>query len=310
MDSQYLLPSAPPPSPSLSYNESQSPAFIHSESSSDVEDVSSTSLVSPEENSYPSFARPASHFYHDSYLRCRRISSEPLPTRDLILPSLAPGHHRSHSTPSTSRSCIATQAMLQPNERRRKHKTRFRCEECHQTFTAQFSLKRHQQSHSGERGFKCSIPGCGQSFLNNIDCKRHEKNKKCHPNFLQSTNLESHLRTTHTAPSIAQQQMSLHFSSPEKGKAKSTLVPDIGLSPSRVQQHDEFGFTWDNDESEAFRTFDDDPDRRANSVARADAGAHATLPAKSDPATEDNLKGASMSPSNRENMNFIPSWGV
>ncbi|KAI6123610.1 hypothetical protein EV401DRAFT_1273798 [Pisolithus croceorrhizus] len=126
----------------------------------------------------------------------------------------------------------------------------------------------------------------------------------------QSTNLGSNPRTTHTASSTARQQTSLHFSSPEKGKAKSTLVPDIGLSPNRVQQRDDFGFTWDSDESEAFRTFDDGPNRRADTVAGANAGAHPTLPAKPDPAAEDNLKGALTSPSKRENVSLAPSWGV
>ncbi|KAI5980596.1 hypothetical protein EDD15DRAFT_2382142 [Pisolithus albus] len=61
-----------------------------------------------------------------------------------------------------------------------------------------------------------------------------------------------HSRATRTAPSTAGQQTSLHFLFPEKGKATSTLVPDIGLSPIRAHQHD-FDFTWDSDESEAFR---------------------------------------------------------
>ncbi|KAI6125087.1 hypothetical protein EDD16DRAFT_1703427 [Pisolithus croceorrhizus] len=203
MDSQYLLPSPPSPSPSSSYNGSQSPASVHSEFSSDIEYTSLASSATPEENSYPASPCSTGYFGHHPYSRPHHMSSESIAT-SVILPPRVLGHHRSHSTPSTSRSCIATQAMLQANERRRKHEAQFKCDECHQTFTAQFSLKRgsaigpwfvvrsanappgHQHSHTGERRFKCSIPGCGQSFFNNSDCKRHEKSKKRHPNFFQS----------------------------------------------------------------------------------------------------------------------------
>ncbi|KAI6107958.1 hypothetical protein F5141DRAFT_88542 [Pisolithus sp. B1] len=181
MDSQYLLPSPPSPSPSSSYNGSQSPGSVHSEFSSDIEHMSLPSSATPEENSYPASPCSIDYFGHLPYSRPHHMSSESIATSD-ILPPRVLGHHRSRSTPSTSRSCIATQAMLQANERRRKHEAQFRCEECHQTFTAQFSLKRHRQSHTGERRFKCSIPGCDQSFFNNSDCKRHEKSKKRHPN--------------------------------------------------------------------------------------------------------------------------------
>ncbi|KAI6025853.1 hypothetical protein F5J12DRAFT_780637 [Pisolithus orientalis] len=120
---------------------------------------------------------PSSPFLPDDGIH-RHTSTESVATRDLILPPRVPGHHRSHSAPSISRGRIATQAMLDANARRRVHDAQFTCGECHQTFTAQFSLKRHQRSHTGERLFQCSIPGCGQKFYNSSDCKRHEKSKK------------------------------------------------------------------------------------------------------------------------------------
>ncbi|KAI5983334.1 hypothetical protein EDD15DRAFT_2376466 [Pisolithus albus] len=89
----------------------------------------------------------------------------------------------------------------------------------------------------------------------------------------------------------------------QHGKATSTLVPDIGLSPIRAHQHD-FDFTWDSDESEAFRAFGDGPNEGAGTVAKANAGVHAMKP---DPEFEDYLEATLMSPSN---VNIAPSWGV
>ncbi|KAF8558137.1 hypothetical protein OG21DRAFT_1405728, partial [Imleria badia] len=75
---------------------------------------------------------------------------------------------------------VASKAMLEANSRRRRHPAQFQCTDCNQTFTALFSLKRHMQSHSGEKPFACRIPGCAQTFYNSSDCKRHEKSKKRH----------------------------------------------------------------------------------------------------------------------------------
>lgn len=179
VDIRYLAPS---PSPSSSYNGSQSPASVHSEFSSDNDHLSPISSFTTEDSiTYPASPCPSGYHGHHPYPRHRHMSSESVATGDLTLSPRVLGHHRSHSTPSASRPCIATQAMLQANERRRKHEPQFRCDECQQTFTAQFSLKRHRQSHTGERRFMCKIPGCGQTFYNNSDCKRHEKSKKRHP---------------------------------------------------------------------------------------------------------------------------------
>ncbi|KAG2149054.1 uncharacterized protein EDB93DRAFT_357198 [Suillus bovinus] len=96
-----------------------------------------------------------------------------------LQPPDAPRHVRSHSESSMARP-VASPAMLDANQRRRRHQASHKCDECGQTFTAVFSLKRHMQSHSGVRPFVCNIPGCSQAFFNQSDCKRHERSTKRH----------------------------------------------------------------------------------------------------------------------------------
>jgi hypothetical protein len=101
------------------------------------------------------------------------------PTFYLQPPAIGSRHIRSRSESSMVRP-VASPAMLDANQRRRRHEATHRCEECGQTFTAVFSLKRHMQSHTGVRPFVCGIPGCSQAFFNQSDCRRHERSRKRH----------------------------------------------------------------------------------------------------------------------------------
>lgn len=101
------------------------------------------------------------------------------PTFYLQPPAIGTRHIRSRSESSMVRP-VASQAMLVANQRRRRHDATHICDECGQTFTAVFSLKRHMQSHTGVRPFACSIPGCTQAFFNQSDCRRHERSRKRH----------------------------------------------------------------------------------------------------------------------------------
>ncbi|KAF8840226.1 hypothetical protein BDN67DRAFT_968822 [Paxillus ammoniavirescens] len=84
----------------------------------------------------------------------------------LSLPPL-PSSSFSHPGP------VASQTMPGANSRHR-HAAQSSYEECGETFPGFFSLRRHQQLHSGERPYKCRIPGCEAHFPNNKDRKRHE----------------------------------------------------------------------------------------------------------------------------------------
>jgi len=165
-----------PPSPSSSYG-SLSPSPIGHESP-----LSPWSITSPSsEGSLSPMVPPLGLSRRDSSasLRHHHSSSDPSFFGHTLQPPAAARHIRSHSESSMTRP-VASQAMLEANQRRRRHEASHKCDECGQTFTAIFSLRRHAQSHTGVRPFVCSIPGCRQAFFNQSDCRRHEKSTKRH----------------------------------------------------------------------------------------------------------------------------------
>ncbi|KAG9315178.1 hypothetical protein JVU11DRAFT_4305 [Chiua virens] len=165
---------SPAPSPTSSFASSLSPSSLY-----DSLALSDTESFSPYPDT-PDSLWPAHLLNHQSSdsLTLHPSSMGSYSSLDLRRP-------RSKSSPSfcpgpVRSGPVASKAMLEANGRRRRHPAQFVCEECQQTFTALFSLKRHQQSHTGERPHACSIPGCNQRFFNSSDCKRHEKSRKRH----------------------------------------------------------------------------------------------------------------------------------
>lgn len=55
---------------------------------------------------------------------------------------------------------------------------RYICGTCSKAFSRPSSLKIHTYSHTGEKPWKCQIPGCGKTFSVRSNMKRHEKG--CH----------------------------------------------------------------------------------------------------------------------------------
>lgn len=192
LDTFQVIPPSPPPQTMLrtiSDNTRLIPVYTPSPSSS-YATLSPTpsyeSLSSPwSEITSPSSEGSGSPMIPDSSLsrrgssaslRHHHSSSDPF---YLQPPATGSRHVRSHSESSMSRP-VASQAMLDANQRRRRHEATHVCEECGQTFTAVFSLKRHMQSHTGVRPFACNIAGCTQAFFNQSDCRRHERSRKRH----------------------------------------------------------------------------------------------------------------------------------
>lgn len=172
-DNMHLVPIYTP-SPSSSYA-TLSPSPSYESPSSPWSEITSPSS----EGSGSPMITNLSLSRRGSSASLRHHHSPSDPTFYLQPPATGIRHIRSHSESSTSRP-VASQAMLEANQRRRRHEATHICDECGQTFTAVFSLKRHMQSHTGIRPFPCGIPGCNQAFFNQSDCRRHERSRKRH----------------------------------------------------------------------------------------------------------------------------------
>jgi len=113
------------------------------------------------------YDRPASHA--DIAPRLQIPSFNGASTPELESPS-----------PSSAKDVVATVAMVQASEKRRKREANYFCPQCNASFTTENSRKRHGSSHSGEKPFVCTKEGCGQTFSNDDDRKRHENKSKKH----------------------------------------------------------------------------------------------------------------------------------
>ena len=89
--------------------------------------------------------------------------------------------------------------------RRRRHQ----CYECSVAFTKSASLKRHMQTHNGERPYKCKWGQCILSFTRSDNLKKHMDNQhgnkpfkcnKCERSFTRSYHLVQHQQKRHYKP--------------------------------------------------------------------------------------------------------------
>jgi hypothetical protein len=60
----------------------------------------------------------------------------------------------------------------------------FVCQICQQSFTRRTSLVNHRRTHTGEKPYSCTIPGCDRKFAQQGDKTRHEKAQHSEKTFI------------------------------------------------------------------------------------------------------------------------------
>lgn len=103
------------------------------------------------------------------------------------LPPLAPIHTTppsSHRIPmSTPLPVIPPPPQLEAEAERPPgyNHRRYVCQICGHRFTRPSSLKAHQTTHTRERPFECSFPGCGRSYTVRSNLRRHMLKHRAQP---------------------------------------------------------------------------------------------------------------------------------
>ncbi|KAF7503832.1 hypothetical protein GJ744_003222 [Endocarpon pusillum] len=85
------------------------------------------------------------------------------------------GQYISHATPAWQHHHHFPHSASTPYP---PNQDRYICGTCNKAFSRPSSLKIHTYSHTGEKPWKCQVPGCGKTFSVRSNMKRHEKG--CH----------------------------------------------------------------------------------------------------------------------------------
>ncbi|WFC98008.1 hypothetical protein MYAM1_000729 [Malassezia yamatoensis] len=86
-------------------------------------------------------------------------------------------HNPTHSTvPVTVSHSSKWRAPKQVKSSSAGAAGKFECSWCGKRFSRPSSLKTHIHSHTGEKPFRCDLPGCGRCFSVHSNLRRHQKN--------------------------------------------------------------------------------------------------------------------------------------
>uniref|UniRef100_A0A8C4WN57 C2H2-type domain-containing protein n=1 Tax=Gopherus evgoodei TaxID=1825980 RepID=A0A8C4WN57_9SAUR len=85
-------------------------------------------------------------------------------------------HQKKHGSEDTDQQCFRKPNLLKRHQQTHSGERPFYCEECGGTFTRLASLQRHQRIHTGEKPYSCAY--CGHSFTESGTLRRHERTHK------------------------------------------------------------------------------------------------------------------------------------
>ncbi len=108
--------------------------------------------------------------------------------------------------PKTSTSTAHTTTKVVSTQNDDTAKKKYQCEKCNRSFIYPSDFKRHEETHSGKKIFKCTHQGCNDYFIYRPDFKKHEEthsgkkifkctHQGCNDYFIKPNHLKKHALT-------------------------------------------------------------------------------------------------------------------
>jgi uncharacterized Zn-finger protein len=141
-------------------------AARHSPYQSPVSSAQHSHNVSPSSLPYPSPNGMSSSDSRPGYTHNRSLS---LPQQSYSSPSMSSNHAYDTRDAPHPHAMPSANQMQYPASPQRP----FACDMCALSFNRQHDLKRHRETHSGEKPFLCN-GGCGKTFTRKDALKRHQ----------------------------------------------------------------------------------------------------------------------------------------
>ncbi|KAJ5484802.1 C2H2 finger domain transcription factor mtfA [Penicillium diatomitis] len=142
----------------------------------------------------PSISSTSSHSSYTSPVEATHHSTSPLyyarpppPAINTNAPASVPSAHQ--ASPPNPSGLLSPMTPAWPHQHHhyfppsnaapyQQNHDRYICRTCHKAFSRPSSLRIHSHSHTGEKPFHCTHPGCGKAFSVRSNMKRHERG--CH----------------------------------------------------------------------------------------------------------------------------------
>lgn len=162
--STYPYSATNPPPSGMGAQQNYHSTTRHSPYQSSVSNAQQSHNVSPLSLPYPSQNGMSSSDPRPAYTHNRSLS---LPQQGYPSPSMS--SNRAYGTHDSPHPQMVVQDVQYPASPQRP----FACDMCALSFNRQHDLKRHRETHSGEKPFLCN-GGCGKTFTRKDALKRHQ----------------------------------------------------------------------------------------------------------------------------------------